>query len=72
MRLLLILTAQLGLATKQVDYAAAFAHADIDLPPNCKEMSACEKARQGVSCCRTLAVGPLNHNKVTKVNGLGL
>ena len=71
-RLLLILTAQLGLATKQVDYTAAFAHADIDLPPNYKEMSACEKARQGVSCCRTLAVGPLNHNKVTKVNGLGL
>ena len=32
-RLLLILTAQLGLATKQVDYTAAFVHADIDLPP---------------------------------------
>ena len=46
-RLLLILTAQLGLATKQVDYAAAFVHADIDLPPNYHEMSTSERARQG-------------------------
>ena len=46
-RLLLILTAQLGLATKQVDYTAAFVHADIDLPPNYHEMSTSEKARQG-------------------------
>ncbi len=33
-RLLLILSIQLQLATKQVDYVAAFVHADIDLPPN--------------------------------------
>ena len=33
-RLILILTAQLGLATKQVDCTAAFVHADIDLPPD--------------------------------------
>ena len=46
-RLLLILTAQLGLATKQVDHTAAFVHSDIDLPPNCHEMSTSEKARQG-------------------------
>ena len=32
-RLMLILTAQLQLETKQVDHAAAFAHADIDKPP---------------------------------------
>ena len=50
-RLLLILTAQLGLATKQVDYTAAFVHADIDLPPNYHEMSTSEKARQG-ACVR--------------------
>ena len=47
-RLLLILTAQLGLATKQVDYTAAFIHADIDLPPNFHEMSKEEQRRQGV------------------------
>ena len=47
-RLLLILTAQLGLVTKQVDYTAAFIHADIDLPPNCDEMSKEEQQCQGV------------------------
>ena len=47
-RLLLILTAQLGLATKQVDYTAAFIHADIDLPPDFDEMSKEEQRRQGV------------------------
>ena len=46
-RLLLILTAQLGPATKQADCTAAFARADIDSPPNYKEMSTWEKARQG-------------------------
>ena len=47
-RLLLVLTAQLGLATKQVDYNAAFVHADIDLPPNYDTMTPEEQARQGV------------------------
>ena len=47
-RLILVLTAQLGLATKQVDYTAAFVHADIDLPPNYEHMTKEEKERQGV------------------------
>ena len=46
-QLLLILTAQLGLATKQVDYMAAFIHADIDLPPNFDKMSKEEQKCQG-------------------------
>ena len=32
-RLMLVLSAQLSLATKQVDFTVAFVHADIDLPP---------------------------------------
>ena len=36
------------LETKQVDYTAAFVHADIDLPPTYDQMSAQEKRRQGV------------------------
>ena len=47
-RLLLILTAQLALATKQVDCTAAFVHADIDEPPNCSEMTPDEQSRVGV------------------------
>ncbi|CAB9526109.1 expressed unknown protein [Seminavis robusta] len=47
-RLLLILSVQLGLATRQVDYTAAFVHADIDNPPGYDLMSEEEKARQGV------------------------
>ena len=47
-RLILTLTAQLGLATKQVDHTAAFIHADIDLPPNFDSVSPEEQARQGV------------------------
>lgn len=47
-RLLLILTAQLGLATRQVDYTAAFVHADIDKPPDYDRMSEAEKAKAGV------------------------
>ena len=38
-RLLLILSAELELATKQVDYTAAFVHADIDNPPNWDQMT---------------------------------
>jgi hypothetical protein len=47
-RLLMILTVQLGLATRQVDYTAAFVHADIDRPPNYDKMTALEKSRSGV------------------------
>ena len=47
-RLLLILSAELELATRQVDYTAAFVHADIDRPPNWDQMSPEEQARSGV------------------------
>ena len=47
-RLLLIMSSQLDLASKQIDYTAAFVHADIDLPPGYDLMSEEEKARQGV------------------------
>ena len=46
-RLMLILSAQLGLVTQQVDYTAAF-HADIDLPPGYEDMSPEEQAKVGV------------------------
>jgi Reverse transcriptase (RNA-dependent DNA polymerase) len=38
-RLLLILAAELELATRQVDYTPAFVHADVDTPPGFGEMS---------------------------------
>ena len=47
-RLLLILSVQLQLATRQVDYTAAFVHADIDRPPNYDQMTPEEQRRQGV------------------------
>jgi hypothetical protein len=47
-RLLLVLSIELGLATKQVDYTAAFVHADIDKPPNYDTMTADQKAKSGV------------------------
>jgi Reverse transcriptase (RNA-dependent DNA polymerase) len=38
-QLLFILTAKLKLATRQVDYAAAFVHANVDTPPGFNKMS---------------------------------
>ena len=38
----------MGLATKQVDYTAAFVHADIDLPPDHNELSDKDKSETGV------------------------
>ena len=53
-RLLLVLSAELELATRQVDYTAAFVHAPIDRPPNWDTMSPEEQARAGVyvECAR--------------------
>ena len=45
---MLIMSLILNLSTKQVDYTAAFVHADIDEPPNYNKMSAEEKAQTGV------------------------
>jgi len=47
-RLLLILSAQMGLATRQVDYTAAFVHADIDQPPGYAKMTPEEQEQVGV------------------------
>jgi hypothetical protein len=47
-RLLLILSVQLSLETKQVDYTSAFVHAEIDKPPNFDTMSKEEQERTGV------------------------
>jgi hypothetical protein len=44
-RLLLILSAQLGLETLQVDYTAAFVHAEVQKPPGYDSMSAEEQYR---------------------------
>jgi hypothetical protein len=47
-RLLLMLSVQLDLANKQVDYTAAFIHADIDKPPNYNSMSPEQQRQSGV------------------------
>ena len=44
-RLLLILSAQLGLETLQVDYTAAFVHADVETPPQYDDMTPEEQYR---------------------------
>lgn len=47
-RLMLVLSIILGLATKQVDYTAAFVHADIDRDPNWENMTEEEREKSGV------------------------
>jgi hypothetical protein len=47
-RLMLILSLILGLATRQVDYTAAFLHAPIDEDPDYANMTAEERRRSGV------------------------
>jgi Reverse transcriptase (RNA-dependent DNA polymerase) len=47
-RLMLIMSIILGLATKQVDYTAAFVHAPIDKDPNWESMTPEEQERSGV------------------------
>jgi hypothetical protein len=47
-RLMLILSVILNLATTQVDYTAAFVHADIDRDPNWDTMTEQERDRAGV------------------------
>jgi hypothetical protein len=65
-RLLLILSAQLGLATRQVDYTAAFVHADIDLPPDYDRLSKEEQDRCGV--CVEVPRGFPSPGNVLKLN----
>jgi Reverse transcriptase (RNA-dependent DNA polymerase) len=45
---MLVLSVILNLATKQVDYTAAFVHAPIDKPPNFDSLSSEEQAKTGV------------------------
>jgi hypothetical protein len=47
-RLMLMLSLELGLATKQVDYTAAFVHAPIDKPAHFDRMTEDEQAKHGV------------------------
>ena len=47
-RLMLVLSLILNLATRQVDYTAAFLHADIDRDPNYENMTKEERRRSGV------------------------
>lgn len=47
-RMILILTAAMGLASKQVDYTAAFVHAPIDRPAGYAKMTPEEKNRSSV------------------------
>jgi hypothetical protein len=46
---MLIMSIIFDLATLQVDYTAAFVHADIDKPPNWETMTELEKERSGVN-----------------------
>ena len=46
--LLLILSVQLSLATKQVNYTSAFVHVNIDKPPNFYQLTPEEKEQSGV------------------------
>jgi len=50
-RLMLILSVILGLATKQVDSTAAFLRAPIDVAANWDDLSKEEKKKQGVYVC---------------------
>ena len=64
-RLLLILSVQMGLATKQVDYTAAFVHADIDLPPDYDTRS--EEAKRQTGAFVDMARGFSEPGKVYKL-----
>ena len=56
-RVLMILSILTGLATKQVDYTAAFVQSDIPKPPNYDEMTPEEQSRTGVHCAMPQGFG---------------
>ena len=64
-RLLLILSVQLSLSTKQVDCTSAFVHAEIDKPPNFDVLSPEEQRRSGV--CVAMPRGFATPGKVLKL-----
>jgi hypothetical protein len=47
-RIMLVMSLLMGLSTKQVDYTAAFTHADIDRDPEWDTMTAEEREQSGV------------------------
>jgi hypothetical protein len=61
-RLLPILSSQLDLATRQVDYTAAFVHADVETPPNYEQMTEQEQYR-----CSQFASMPRGFSEPGKV-----
>lgn len=65
-RLMLIMSLILGLATKQVDYTAAFVHADIDRDPDFTNLSPEEQERQGVFL--DMPRGEQEQGKVLRLN----
>jgi hypothetical protein len=64
-RLMLVMSLLLGLSTRQVDYTAAFVHADIDKDPNWDNMTEEERERSGVYI--DMPRGFAKHNKVLKL-----
>ena len=65
-RLMLVLTAIMGLHSRQVDYTAAFVHADIDKPPNWNQMTEDERQKWGVYV--EMPQGFQQEGKVLKLN----
>jgi hypothetical protein len=64
-RLMLVMSLLLGLSTRQVDYTAAFVHADIDKDPNWENMTEEERRRSGVYI--DMPRGFAKHHKVLKL-----
>jgi hypothetical protein len=64
-RLMLVMSLLMGLSTRQVDYTAAFVHADIDKDPNWENMSDEERKRSGVYI--DMPRGFSTHNRVLKL-----
>jgi hypothetical protein len=64
-RLMLVMSLLMGLSTSQVDYTAAFVHADIDKDPNWDNMTEEERKRSGVYI--NMPRGFANAHKVLKL-----
>jgi hypothetical protein len=67
-RILLTMSQLLRLATKQVDYTAAFVHAPLDKPPNYDEMTDLEKEHSGVYIEMPRGFAEERSGKVLKLN----
>jgi hypothetical protein len=67
-RILLTMSLLLILATKQVDYTAAFVHTPIDKPPGYDEMTDLEKEQSGVCIEMPHGFAEEKEGKVLKLN----